>query len=88
LGTPLVFAVILFVIFHLFNTFGEKFVKEDVTSAWTGMWLSSIILFPVCIFLTYKAMRDSQLFNKEFYYRFFRSVKTFLAKYRFAKRPS
>jgi lipopolysaccharide export system permease protein len=88
LGTPLVFAVIFFVIFHLFNTFGEKFVKEDVTSAWTGMWLSSFVLIPFCIFLTYKAMRDSQLLNKEFYYRFFRKLRKFLAKFRLAKQPS
>lgn len=77
LGTPLVFAVIFFIIFHLFNTFGEKFVKEDVTSAFVGMWLSALILIPICIFLTYKAMRDSQLFNKEFYYRFYRTLKKF-----------
>jgi lipopolysaccharide export system permease protein len=88
LGTPMVFAVIFFVIFHLFNTFGEKFVKEDVTSAWKGMWLSSMVLFPVCIFLTYKAMRDSQLFNKEFYHRSFRSAKKFIGKLRVAKQTT
>ena len=78
LGTPLVFAVIFFIIFHLFNTFGEKFVKEDVTSAFVGMWLSALILIPICFFLTYKAMRDSQLFNKEFYYRSYRTMKRIL----------
>lgn len=88
LGTPLVFAVIFFIIFHLFNTFGEKFVKEDVTSAFTGMWLSTMVLIPIGAFLTYKAMRDSQLFNKEFYYRSFRAFKRFLANFKLAKRPS
>jgi lipopolysaccharide export system permease protein len=77
LGTPLVFAVIFFAVFHLFNTFGEKFVKEGITSALGGMWLSSAILTPVGIFLSYKAMRDSQLFNKEFYYRLFTGFKKF-----------
>lgn len=79
LGMPLVFSIIFFVVFHLFNTFGEKFVKESVTSAFTGMWLSTMILIPIGIFLTYKAMRDSQLFNQEFYYRTFRTVKSFFA---------
>ncbi|MGR9856845.1 LptF/LptG family permease, partial [Escherichia coli] len=32
LGTPLVFAIIFFVLFHLFNTFGEKFVKSEQAS--------------------------------------------------------
>lgn len=85
LGTPLVFAVIFFIIFHLFNTFGEKFVKEDVTSAFVGMWLSALVLIPVSAFLIYKAMRDSQLFNKEFYYRSFKTLRRFIAKFKSPK---
>jgi lipopolysaccharide export system permease protein len=76
LGSPLVFAVIFFVLFHLLNTFGEKFARQGVTSVVTGMWLSTIVLIPVGIFLTSKAMKDSQLFNKEFYFRFLKIVKT------------
>ena len=79
LGTPLVFAVIFFVIFHLFNTFGEKFVKEDVMSPFGGMWLSTAILIPFGLFLTYKAMRDSQLFNKEYYLRAINKIKRYLS---------
>jgi lipopolysaccharide export system permease protein len=82
LGTPLVFAVIFFVIFHLFNTFGEKFVKEGVMSPFGGMWLSTGILIPFGVFLTYKAMRDSQLFNQEFYYRNFKTFRVFLNRIR------
>ncbi len=79
LGSPLVFSVIFFVIFHLLDTFGEKFAKQGVTTAFTGMWLSTFILIPVGIFLTSKAMSDSQLFNKEFYFRFFKKAKIFLS---------
>jgi len=78
LGSPLVFAVIFFVVFHLLNTFGEKFAKQGLSTAFIGMWLSSFVLVPVGIFLTSKAMRDSQLFNKEFYFRFLKKVKTAL----------
>ncbi|MEO7531077.1 MAG: LptF/LptG family permease, partial [Sediminibacterium sp.] len=86
LGTPLVFAIIFFVIFHLFNTFGEKFVKAEQTSALLGMWLSTLILIPIGIFLTYKAMRDSQLFNQEFYYRSFKQFRSFLVNFKFFKK--
>ena len=75
IGTPLVFAVVFFVLFFLLNNFGKKFVKEDVLIPAYGMWLATIILLPVGIFLVYKAMHDSQLFNKEFYYRVFRKLK-------------
>jgi lipopolysaccharide export system permease protein len=82
LGLPLVFSIIFFVTFHLLNTFGEKFAKEDVLSATEGMWLSTLILTPIGIFLTVKAMRDSQLFNKEFYHRTFSSLKRFYSTFR------
>ena len=77
---PLVIAVIFFLIFHLLNMFGEKFVREDITSAFFGMWLSTMVLLPIGIFFTYKAMHDSQLFNKEFYYRFFKSIGLLIKK--------
>ncbi len=75
LGTPLIFAIAFFVLFNMLNTFGEKFAKKGVTSVFTGMWLSTLILIPIGIFLTHKAMRDSQLFNKEFYFRLFKRKK-------------
>lgn len=88
LGTPLVFAIIFFVTFHLFNTFGEKFVKSDQASPFAGMWLSTFVLVPIAIFLIYKAMRDSQLFNQEFYYRSFKQLRRFLSTFSFRKTSS
>jgi lipopolysaccharide export system permease protein len=82
LGMPLVVAIIFFLIFHLLNMFGEKFVKEEIMSPFLGMWLSVFVLVPVGIFLTYKAMHDSQLFNKEFYTRNFKKMKLFLSTFR------
>jgi lipopolysaccharide export system permease protein len=82
LGMPLVVAIIFFLIFHLLNMFGEKFVKEEITSPFAGMWLAIFVLVPVGIFLTYKAMHDSQLFSKEFYNRVFKRFKLFLSTFR------
>ena len=78
IGTPLIFAVIFFVVFFLLNNFGEKFVKQDVLKPVAGMWLATCILVPMGIFLVYKAMSDSQLFNQEYYYRFFRKIRAFV----------
>ena len=78
IGMPLVVAIIFFVLFHLLNIFGEKFGREGVTSAFAGMWLPIFVLTPIGIFFTYKAMHDSQLFNKEFYHRFFRNIRRLL----------
>jgi Predicted permeases len=80
IGMPVVFAVVFFVIFFLLNNFGKKFVKEDVLQPFAGMWLATAVLIPVGIFLTIKALHDSQLFNKELYYRLFRSIRRLFGK--------
>ncbi|WP_341834551.1 LptF/LptG family permease [Chitinophaga pollutisoli] len=87
LGTPLVFAVIFFVIFNIFFMTGEKMARREVMASWSGMWLANIVLLPIAAFLVYKAMNDSQLFNKEFYFRFFQKVKKEWQK-RFKKEPA
>ena len=83
LGMPLVIAVIFFLIWHLINMFGEKFVRQDILSPFSGIWMSTYLLLPVGFFLVYKAMNDSQLFNNEFYFRTFRKIRT---KFSFSKR--
>lgn len=80
LGLPLVMALIFFMIFYLLTIFGEKFTKDNLLTPFLGIWLPVMILTPVGIFLTYKAMHDSQLFNKESYYRFAERVSKILAR--------
>ena len=77
LGTPLVFAVFLFMFYFFFNTTGEKYAKENVMTVSGGMWMATITLIPMGIFLTYKAMHDSQLLNKEYYFRTGRRIKKY-----------
>ena len=79
--TPFVLAIVFFVVFFLLNNFGEKFAKSGEWTVYKGMWFSSSILIPIGFFLTYKAMRDSQLFNQEFYYRLLQPIKVTLRKY-------
>lgn len=75
LGMPLVIAVVFFLIWHLINMFGEKFVRQDVMTPFAGIWMATYILLPIGFFLVYKAMNDSQLFNYEFYFRFIKTIK-------------
>lgn len=82
LGLPLLFSIAFFVLFHTLNTFGEKFAKEFITDSFWGMWLSILVMMPISIFLIYKAIGDSQLFNKEFYYRFLKKTRLFFTKFK------
>lgn len=80
IGTPVVFAVIFFVIFFLLNNFGRKFVSQDVLLPVAGMWMATVILLIIGLFLIYKARHDSQLMNKEFYFRIFRRIRAIFVK--------
>jgi lipopolysaccharide export system permease protein len=80
LGTPLIAAISFFMVFYFATTTGEKMAKENTLTPFTGMWLSVFILVPIGIFLTYKAMRDSQLFNKESYNRAAKTFRQFIRR--------
>lgn len=80
LGTPLIFAIIFFMVFYFSSTTGEKFAKENTLTPFTGMWLATFVLVPIGLFLTYKAMRDSQLFNKEVYSKVIKVISSFFGR--------
>ncbi len=67
IGMPAVVSVCFFLIFHVLSITGEKSAKEGVWEAWQGAWLASFVLLPIGIFLTYKATRDSALFDIDAY---------------------
>jgi lipopolysaccharide export system permease protein len=81
LGMPVVISVLFFVLYYVIDISAQKFVKELVIPAFPGMWISSFILLPAGIFLTYKATTDSAIMNTETYLNFFRQI------YNTAKRP-
>ena len=80
LGTPLVIAIIFFMIFFFTNSMGEKLAKEGSLTPFLGVWLATFVLVPIGLFLTYKALHDSQLFNKEFYQRLSRKLRAALKR--------
>ena len=61
----MVISVILFIIYYIIDNTGYKMAREALWPCWVGMWLSSFVLFPLGVFLTYKAATDSPLFNPE-----------------------
>ena len=65
LGAPVVISVVMFIIYYIIDNTGYKMAREAIWPCWTGMWLSSFVLLPIGIFLTYKAATDSPLFNPE-----------------------
>ena len=65
LGAPVVISVIMFIVYYIIDNTGYKMAREALWPCWAGMRLSSFVLLPTGIFLTYKAATDSPLFNPE-----------------------
>ena len=65
LGLPIVFAVLIFIIFHFINTFGKKLAQENGIPPFMGSWISSFVLTPLAILLTYRATNDIGLISFE-----------------------
>lgn len=80
LGNSMIFSIIFFMLFYFIGNTGEKFAKEGEWLPFWGMWLSTFVLLPIGFFITYKALHDSQLFNKEFYFRLWRKFKALREK--------
>ncbi len=72
---PVVVSVIFFLIYYIIGTIGEKSAKEGDLSPLAGAWISIVILFPIGLFLSYKAATDSALFDMDLYKRFFKRFK-------------
>jgi lipopolysaccharide export system permease protein len=67
LGMPVVISIIFFIVFHILSITGEKLANEGTVDSFVGMWMATLILLPIGVFLTYKATVDSALFDIEAY---------------------
>lgn len=74
LGTPVVISVLLFIVYYIIDNTGYKFGRDGVWNAFQGMWLSSAVLLPFGIFLTYKAATDSAILNADAYIIFWKKM--------------
>lgn len=65
IGWPLVISVFLFIVYYIIDNTGYKMARDGHWPVWEGMWISTFVLTPLGIFATYKAMKDSNLFNPD-----------------------
>ncbi len=67
LGMPIVISVAFFVLYYVISIMGEKMAKEGTWPAVWGVWMPTLVLLPIAVYLTYKATNDSGLLNVEWY---------------------
>ncbi len=74
LGLPVVVSVLFFVVYYIISTIGERMAVFGDLNMFVGVWLSSIVLAPVGLFLTFKATTDAALFDGDSWKKFFKRI--------------
>lgn len=77
IGVPLVITVVFFTLYFALSITGEKIAKSSVWPVWFGMFFSSFLLLPICVFLTYHATTDSAVLSPDTYSKFLDRFKKF-----------
>lgn len=73
-GWPMLIAIVGFMTFIVLFMTGEKLAKEQVLPVYIGLYIPIYVLFPLGIFLTYKAMMDSKGLNLSTYLMLFQRI--------------
>ena len=84
LGTPAIISVLFFVAYWVIDISGTKLAKDGAVSAFSGVFISTYILLPTGLYLTWKAINDSSIFNMDAIKNGFRKIKAMITE-RFKK---
>ena len=71
LGIPIIVSVLVFITYYILDNSGYRMAREGIWSVWFGKLLSTIVLTPLAVFVTYKAHNDSMVFTLDLYRNFF-----------------
>jgi len=63
MGLPMVVAVILFLTYHFIGIFAKNSAEDGTLHPFIATWLSTAIMFPLSVWLTYRATTDQGMFD-------------------------
>ena len=67
LGVPVIISVLVFIVFYILDMTGYRMARDDNWTVLFGKFLGTAVLLPLAIFFSYKANKDSVVFNIDLY---------------------
>lgn len=67
LGVPVIISVLVYIVYYIFDNSGSRMARAGEWNIWFGKLIATAVLTPIAIFFTYKANKDSTVFNIDFY---------------------
>jgi lipopolysaccharide export system permease protein len=86
MGLPVIIAIVIFIIFYVINVSTENMAWSGKVNPYLAAWIPNLVLFPFGIWMTYKALTDSQLFDAEKYKVLFKPITNLFVKNKEHKR--
>lgn len=86
MGLPVIIAIVIFIIFYVMNVAVENMSWSGKMNPYLAAWAPNFILFPFGVWMTYKALTDSQLFDAEKYKTLFKPITKRFSKSKEHKR--
>lgn len=83
MGLPLVVAILLFLTYHFIGVLTKNSAENGSISPFLAVWLSTFIMFPLSIYLTYRATTDQGFFNPD---AFMDPIRKFIRKIGLSKK--
>jgi len=74
-GYPILVSIIFFVIFIILTIFCRKLAESFVVDAAFAGWLPCVVLFPVSLYITSRAMKDAKLVSTDSFNKYFGLAK-------------
>lgn len=65
LGVPVIVSVAVFIVYYILDNVGYRMARQGTWDVWFGKTLAMVVLLPAAVFITYKACRDSMVFNAD-----------------------
>ena len=80
LGMPIIISVLVFIVYYILDNSAFRMSRQGSWPIWIGHWRAIAIMSPLAVFVTYKAMNDSMVFNADGWKRFFTRLLGLRAK--------
>ncbi len=63
MGLPMVIAILLFLTYHFIGIFAKNSAEDGTVSPFVASWLSTVVMLPLGIWLTYRATTDQGIID-------------------------
>ena len=80
LGVGLIISVLFFVLYYVINISGSKLARDGAVDTPVGVFIACAVIAPIGVFFTWKALRDSELFNMDQFKTWWRRLKSRIAR--------